>query len=256
MPSSPGGLMPAAPLKIENLNGNSPISDAPNNDFYAAFEDAVKIMEPGSFSPEVELFLADEKICLTKLFHVEQYDCIIEVGCHSGRNAGWLSSLCHRYIGIDINESAIRSAKNAHASNARIEFVCGPVEHVISSILDENLCKRRIVVLFPFNLFGNFVNVDELISSFSLTGADLAMSNFNTRSATTLGRYNYYSNCFPRSQIRVYDAEQGVLFKAGNHFRSIAYDANYLRKLIRDRSNYHGVVMPFSTHGDLFLLTC
>ncbi len=256
MPSRHYGSRLSASPEAESACDLPRISSAPNNDFYAESEDSGKIMAAASFPPEIAQFLDDERKCLAKVFREEQYECIIEVGCHAGHNAGWLSALCEEYVGIDINESAIRTAMAQYAGVMGISFICGPVEHVISVILNEKLSPRRAVVLFPFNLFGNFVNVEELIKSFNASGVDLAMSNFNTRSATTLGRYNYYSNCFGRSQIRVYDAEQGVLFKAGLNFRSIAYKSDYLTKLMHDISSYHGILLPFSAYGELFLLTC
>ncbi len=227
----------------------------PNNDFYMSSPDSERIMNPECFSSEVTQFLQDERNHVTKVLQEEQYECIIEVGCHTGHNSEWLSALCSQYIGVDINELAIANALKLRHRPGRIDFLCTPVEKLRSLVLPEGKYPRRKLVLFPFNLFGNFINVEELIEMLDMAGVDLAMSNFNTRSATTIGRYNYYVTCFGKSSIRVYDAEQGVLFKAGQSFRSIAYRPEYLTKLIHAISRYHGIVTPFSTYGDLFLLT-
>lgn len=226
-----------------------------NNDFYMSSPDSERIMNPECFSPEVEQFLQDERNHLTKVLLQEEYECIIEVGCHAGHNSEWLSALCSQYIGVDINKSAIADALKLRHRPGRIDFICTPVEKLRSLVLPVDKYPRRKLVLFPFNLFGNFINVEELIEMLDMAGVDLAMSNFNTRSATTIGRYNYYVTCFGKSSIRVYDAEQGVLFKAGQSFRSVAYKPEYLTKLIHDISRYHGIITPFSTYGDLFLLT-
>lgn len=228
---------------------------SPNQDFYMSSGDSERIMNHACFSPEVAQFLKDEQMCLQKIFVQEQYECIIEVGCHSGHNARWLSELCSNYIGVDINAAAIERAKNTLQVPGKVEFVCTPVEELISLLHPEKKYPLRKVLLFPFNLFGNFINVEKLLTTLDIRGVDVAMSNFNTKSSTTIGRYNYYVNCFGASGIRVYDAEQGVLFKAGQCFQSIAYNSDYLSKVIHDISEYHGIIMPFSIYGDLFLLT-
>lgn len=219
--------------------------------------EADRIMDTYCFSTEIAQFLLDEKNYLTQVFLQENYDCIIEVGCSRGHNAHWLSKLCRRYVGVDINKDAISDAKTTYIGAEGIEFHCTPVENLISVLKPDEDRLRRRVVLFPFNLFGNFVNITGLLSALenSSLDVDLAMSNFNTKSCTTIGRYKYYVNCFGDSPIRVYDAEQGVLFKAGQSFQSIAYNPEYLTKVIHGISSYHGIIVPFSVYGDLFLLS-
>lgn len=228
---------------------------SPNTEFYMSSCDAERIMNENFFSPEVSQFIKDEQLFVRKLFLQEQYDCIIEVGCHSGQNSSWLSSLCSRYIGVDINAAAIEVAKITKEIPGKAEFFCAPVEKLISLLVPEEKYPRRKVVLFPFNLFGNFIKIERLLETLDMVGLDVAMSNFNTKSATTIGRYNYYVNCFGEQTIRVYDAEQGVLFKAGQCFQSIAFNPLYLSKVVHEISGYHGVIMPFSAYGDFFLLT-
>ena len=240
--------------KIIKETSEKELTTHPNSYFYKNVLDSEKIMDPTCFSTEIRQFLDDEKNHLTKLFLKEQYECIIEVGCHNDQNAQWLSKLCAQYVGIDINKTAIDLAKRNQIPG-KIEFFCTAVEDLNFLLLSDGEYPKRKVVLFPFNLFGNFINIEKLIAMFDMTGADIAMSNFNTKAATTVGRYDYYANCFGRSTVRVYDAEQGVLFKAGQQFQSIAHSPDYLNKVIHDISKYHGILMPFSFYGDLFLLT-
>lgn len=226
-----------------------------NKEFYMSSSDKDKIMSPLSFSKEIREFLNDEEKHLRKMFFEEKYDCIIEVGCHAGHNSEWISEYCKQYIGIDINTAAIDYAKNKHIKSTNIEFICQPAEELIKMIKDTEDNTPRKLVLFPFNLFGNFVNVVDILAMLDEAGVDVAISNLGTSSATTMGRYNYYNNCFTESSIRVYDAEQGVLFKAGQDFQSIAYDIKYLQKLLHTMSDYHSVLTPFSLYGYLFTLT-
>ena len=227
---------------------------SPNGNFYMSSDDSERIMNPECFSDEVTQFLSDEKIYLRKIFAQEQYDCIVEVGCHAGHNSSWLSELCTHYVGVDINEAAIAHANQTRRIPGKTEFFCTAVEDLIP-LLSGGKYPQRKVVLFPFNLFGNFIDVERLLKTLDIKGVDVAMSNFNTKSATTLGRYKYYVNCFGKSAIRVYDAEQGVLFKAGQCFQSIAFNPDYLTKVIHEISGFHGILMPFSIYGDLFVLT-
>jgi hypothetical protein len=242
------------PADQKNLKCQPTALLSPNGDFYMSSQDSERIMNPDCFSEEVMQFLRDEKSYLRNIFVQEQYDCIVEVGCHAGHNSSWLSELCTHYIGVDINEAAISHANQKRRIAGKVEFFCEPVENLISLLSEGNYPERK-VVLFPFNLFGNFIDVERLLKTLDIKGVDLVMSNFNTMSATTLGRYKYYVNCFGKSVIRVYDAEQGVLFKAGQCFQSIAFDSNYLTKIIHEVSSYHGILMPFSIYGDLFILT-
>jgi SAM-dependent methyltransferase len=228
---------------------------SPNSDFYMTSDDAAQIMNPECFSPEISQFILDEKLFLSSVLLREQYECIVEVGCHTGHNAEWLSDLCDLYVGVDINSRAIERAKQGRHVPGKIEFFCAPVENLLSVLLPEKSYPQRKVVLFPFNLFGNFIDVRRLLSVLDMKELDVAMSNFNTKSATTIGRYNYYINCFRGVAIRVYDAEQGVLFKAGKRFQSIAFNPSYLAGVIQDISDYHGTLMPFSVYGYLLLLT-
>lgn len=228
---------------------------SPNIDFYMSSIDKDRIMNPISFSAEVRQFLIDEEVYLRKMFKEENYGCIIEVGCHTGHNALWISEYCEKFIGVDVNKSAIEYAKKQHIDNKNIEFICSPIENLMAVLNENSLYPKRKLVLFPFNLFGNFINIENLLAKFDEVGVDVALSNFNTCSSTTIGRYNYYLNCFRDSKIRVFDAEQGVLFKAGQQFQSIAYDLKYLQKVIHDMSDYHGVIIPFSIHGYLMTLT-
>lgn len=243
-----------SPSLIEDIS-KKVLTAPPNSDFYKHAVNSERIMDQNYFSMEVRQFLEDEKNHLIKLFPKEQYDCIIEVGCHVGHNAHWLSELCTQYIGVDINKKSIELARKSKQIPGKIEFFCTAVEDMNFLLRADGKYPKHKVVLFPFNLFGNFINVEELIAMFDMTGVDIAMSNFNTRSATTIGRYDYYANCFGRSTVRVYDAEQGILFKAGQRFQSIAHNPDYLTKIIHEISKYHGILMPFSPYGYLFLLT-
>ena len=227
----------------------------PNNDFYMSETEENKIMDPGCFSPEISQFLSEEKSYLSSYFNQESYDCIVEVGCHAGHNTEWLSSLCDYYIGIDVNENAIAQANRTFQFRKNIEFRCASVEALRPMLLTNVSRKKRLIVLFPFNLFGNFINITKLIEMLDVSGVDLAMCNFNTKAATTIGRYKYYLNCFKGVGIRVFDAEQGVLFKAGQNFRSIAFNREYLTRKIQEVSEFHGIVTSFSVFGDLYLLT-
>lgn len=228
---------------------------SPNSDFYMTSADAAQIMNPDCFSPEIAQFILDEKLFLRNVLLKEQYECIIEVGCHTGQNADWLSDLCSRYVGVDINSHVIERAIQTRRVPGKIEFFCAPVENLLSVLLPEESYPRRKVVLFPFNLFGNFIDVRRLLRVLDMKGLDVALSNFNTKSATTIGRYNYYVRCFGELAIRVYDAEQGVLFKAGKRFQSIAFNPAYLAGVVQEISDYHGTLMPFSVYGYLLLLT-
>jgi ubiquinone/menaquinone biosynthesis C-methylase UbiE len=241
----PGAVRPLAGLDFSATNG----------EFYMSFHDSEKIMNPSSFSSEVREFLRDERISLGTMFVDEGYDCIVEVGCHDGHNAPWLAQLCGRYVGVDINEFAIRRAKQRDGNPNNADFFHAPVERVMSLLQSSDSAKTRTAVLFPFNLFGNFIDVVGLITRLDLRGVDLIMANFNDKAPTTIGRYLYYVNCFGSEGIRVYEAEQGVLFRAGQKFQSIAYKPDYLSSVIRKISNYHGILTPFSRYGYLFILT-
>jgi hypothetical protein len=228
---------------------------SPNDEFYMSVGDSERIMNPAYFSKEVAQFIEDERVFLQQFFARENYECIIEVGCHTGGNSAWLSELCRHYIGVDINAPAIERAKAASAGKPNIEFVCTPAENLGALLLSKYERPQRQVVLFPFNLFGNFLRIERLLQTLDVTGLDVAVSNFNTKSATTIGRYIYYANCFSQASVRVYDAERGVLFKAGQRFQSIAFNRSYLSEVIREISDYHGVSMPFSIYGELLVLT-
>ena len=229
----------------------------PNSEFYATSGDANRIMDPTCFSPEIAQFIGDEQRFVENFLAHERYECVVEVGCHAGRNCCWLSRLCGTYVGIDIDPRAIERARAEHQAPGKVEFFCATAESLLSNVLtqENHPHPRYTAVLYPFNLFGNFIGVKQLLRTLDAMNVDVALSNFNTKSATTIGRYKYYANCFDKATIRVFDGEQGVLFKAGRHFQSIAYNRSYLSEIIRATSRYHGTIMSFSIYGDLCLLT-
>jgi SAM-dependent methyltransferase len=229
------------------------LAPSPNQPFYARATSAREIMNPQCFSREISQFLRDEREFLSKLLAEERYDRIVELGCHAGHNTSWLAERCGSYLGVDVDSGAIERAKRECGGRENVEFVCASVERSLMTLNHEHF--ERSLVLFPFNLFGNFSSVERLLDGLNRSGVDVAMSNFNTKSATTVGRYKYYVRCFGAASLRVYDAEQGVLFKAGNVFRSIAFSSEYLSNVIRRKSDFHSVALPFSIYGDLFILT-
>ncbi len=228
-----------------------------NSDFYMTRSDADKIMDPHYWSEEIAHFIEDEKTFLKRMLDSERYDCIVEVGCHQGQNAHWLSTFCDRYVGIDLNQVAIQGAQAQHTGSKNIAFHAGNAETIIHQLgHDPTLATMpRKLVLFPFNLAGNFINLHALLATLDRHGFDLVLSSFNDKSKTTVGRYRYYENIFGGPTVRVWDAEQGVLFRAGQVFQSIAFSTRYLSKIMKEAARFHGVISPFSTYGNIFLFT-
>lgn len=110
-------------------------------------------MNPNCFSAEVRQFLEDERNFLAKLFRKEQYECIIEVGCHIGHNAHWLSQLCTQYIGVDINKEAIELARKSKQIPGKIEFFCAAVEDLNFLLLSDEKYPKKEGCTLPLQSF-------------------------------------------------------------------------------------------------------
>lgn len=226
----------------------------PNQFFYSERGGSDTIMNPQHYSDQVEFFLEQERECLESLLRCRNYKCVVEIGCHDGRNSKWLSDLCDRYAGIDLNESAISRANYLNNNTDRVRFYCRKADD--SNFIDEykSLSGNKIIYL-PFNIVGNFVDPRSLIENYLASGFDVVMSLFNNNIETTLGRYLYYRKCFgSESVIEISESHGGVLFVVNKSFRSMAFSRNAIDEYFSGISESCNIELHSKSYGNIILI--
>jgi len=205
----------------------------PNQDFYRHFDGSDKIMNPENYPKQIEQFLMQEKTCLESVFRQNSYDCIVEVGCHEGSNSAWIREFCSQYYGIDVNSEAISRAVRLSRADASVKFLCTPAESFIPDLRPSLEGFKKKAVFLPFNIVGNFINPAGLLKNFFDANFDIVISVFNAKAETAVGRYLYYQRCFGSDEeIEVHETGEGVLFKIGDVFQSMAYSSEKLRTIV------------------------
>lgn len=228
----------------------------PNQDFYRLFDGSDKIMNPKNYPKQIEQFLAQERDCLESVFKQKSYDCIVEIGCHDGSNSIWIRDFCSQYYGIDVNSEAISRAIQFRYAENNVQFQCIPAENFVHHLRSSLQKFQRKAVFLPFNIVGNFINPTGLLKSFSDANFDIVISVFNTKVETAIGRYLYYQSCFgTEEKIEVHETEEGILFKIGSMFQSMAYSSEKFRTIVDDMSGC-GLVCNYQTkYGELHVIS-
>ncbi|WP_460505705.1 methyltransferase domain-containing protein [Hydrogenophaga soli] len=205
----------------------------PNQEFYRLLDGANRIMNPKNYPKQIEQFLMQEKGGLESIFRRISYDCIVEIGCFDGSNSTWVRDFCIQYYGIDVNSEAISRAARLGRADANVKFLCISAENFVPVLRSSLEGFKRKAVFLPFNIVGNFINPAGILKNFFDANFDIVMSVFNTKSETVVGRHLYYQRCFgTEEEIEVHETGDGILFRVGDVFQSMAYSSEKLRSIV------------------------
>lgn len=205
--------------------------------FYGT-DDGNRLVDEKNYPESIKIYLNEEKNRLNQ--EIKKYDIIIEVGCMEARNMDIAVNNKKKYIGIDIVEEYIDAANriiDKRNLNNICEFLCINAERLDEVLQKSKLIKNnsRILFFFPFNSFGNMENYISVIDSIvKIKNADFIIFSYNTDTKTTAERYNYYNNC-KYDNLSLQKEKDGIRFIADNGLNSMAYNQDYLDKLIRSK---------------------
>lgn len=200
--------------------------------FYAHAGQA--LVDEDNYPPEVVRHLALERRLLHAQLTAGRYDAAVEVGCMDGRlHAATILEAGVDYLGIDLVEASIVALRDRLGSlppggprrSARVLDVCA-----LAGARDA--CEGRVLVVFPFNAFGNLEAPVRAVAAVARCGWDLLIFTYGTDEASTRLRETYYARCSYAALTRVRD-EKGVLFTAAEGLRSYAYEGPWLRSQLQ-----------------------
>lgn len=195
---------------------------------------ADRLMDPECFSAEIKDYLKQETAMVNA---IESFiDVLIEVGCMNGRYLDWAIEHKKRYIGIDIVARHIGAGRRAVLERGlpadSCQFLLGNAEEISQLIPPETLLvdKARTLLLFPFNCFGNVVNVNRLMESLQRIDLPFFISSYQLTEYATACRFEYYKRCGYR-EINVFRDEAGVSFSSPDGLKTTAYHPEHLQQL-------------------------
>ncbi len=195
---------------------------------------ADRLMDPECFSTEIKEYLKEEQSMVNSS---EGFiDLLIEVGCMNGRYLDWAVKHKKRYIGIDIVARHISAGRKTvlerGLSADSCQFLLGDAEEISQLVRPERLMvdRSRCLLLFPFNCFGNVLNVKRLMESLQETGLPFLISSYQLSEYATACRFEYYRRCGYR-EINVFRDEVGVSFLSSDGLKTTAYDPEHLQQL-------------------------
>lgn len=205
--------------------------------FYGT-DDGNRLVDEKNYPESIKNYLNGERCILNQ--EIEKHDLIIEVGCMEARNMDIAINNKKKYIGIDIVEEYINTANkivDKRNLNNICEFLCINAEELDEVLQKSKLIKNssRPLFFFPFNSFGNMENYISVIDSIGkIRNADFILFSYDTDNKSTEERYNYYNNC-KYDNLSLQKEKNGVRFIADNGLNSMAYNPEYLNKVIRSK---------------------
>lgn len=182
-----------------------------------------------SFYPkEIVSFLDKEKEIVKD--ELRNFDLLFEVGCMEGRYLDVALSENKKYYGIDVVEryvemgQEILSKKELPANDFTIKIAD-------AASLDEIFIKNNLskaLIVFPFNSFGNMVNMKDVIKSLATAKRSFLIFTYATDEFSNNARLDYYKNCGYKD-IECEEDAKGIRFFSDQGLNTIAYKENYIK---------------------------
>ncbi|HBY01851.1 MAG TPA: hypothetical protein DEG92_04805 [Rikenellaceae bacterium] len=215
-----------------------------------------RLVDSSHFPASIECFLAGERNLLHS--YADQFDLLIEVGCMDGRYLTWAAHSGKLYLGIDVVpryiDIALKKLMQMSIDPKNYRLVVGDVVDLPHLISKENfeVSPPKILTFFPFNSFGNILDIDGAALALSRMGTPTIISTYGTHTEATIERKKYYANCH-YDNLQLIEDERGVYFKSNDGLCSVAYHFGYIRNFF---SSY-GITassLSFSKIGEMIFL--
>lgn len=217
-------------------------------DFYDSGSGTLLIKEQ-NYPPSIRDYLRKESAQLAKLC-ADSTCLLVEVGCMDGRYLNWAVARNIRYLGIDVVPSYVRSAREKIDSMgldiSRYRVVCASAENIHDIICSCCLPQDQIMVLFPFNCFGNMDDIRSVVRSISMTNANFLISTYKTDKFASHERFKYYTNCKYKNLRRIKHLF-GVRFVSDEGMDTTSYDSRFLMRLFGS----YGIDVKVESIGDI-----
>lgn len=185
------------------------------------------LIQPEVYPVQITDYLDGERMLLDLM--TKEIDVVVEIGAMHGRHLEWAVNRNIAYVGIDpvqrYIDRGIQAVVDRKLDPRRYQFKCGVAERV-SEILPSGPIARAFL-FFPFNSFGNMLDVPPVFEQIKKTGHSFLISTFDISKEATGARREYYERCGFHG-LECHEAHDSVSFTSDDGFRSVAYRPSFL----------------------------
>lgn len=211
------------------------LSDTQVREFYASGGGARMFVREHATQPILDFLAAEERHVLN-IFRALSPRHLFEVGCGTGSYLEWAERHGVDYDGVDLVSHLVEAGRQRLRGSAttRQKLHVGSCREVASLFENEGLTARAsdVVVLFPFNCFGNVAEPARVVHSLRRTGARVLISGFVPSDRATTARQEYYLKLGYSKLVHQRD-DLGVLFTSEEGLHSWALEQKALERLFR-----------------------
>lgn len=209
------------------------LSDSHVREFYASGGGARMFSREDATEPVLD-YLSREERHVLEIFRERSPRHLFEVGCGTGSYLDWAEVQGVDYDGVDLVSHLVEAGRQRLRGSAqtRQKLHVGSCREVASLFDREGLLARahEVVVLFPFNCFGNVAEPGRVVQSLRRTGARVLVSGFLPHDFATEARREYYKK-LGYSKLKAEHDELGVLFTSAEGLHSWALQPGVLHRL-------------------------
>lgn len=230
------------------MTENDPFQRASVEQFYTGAGSALVRSE--TVPQRMHSHLAAERVVSAHAVSTGHYTCVVEAGCMDGcLHMETLLQCDIRYFGIDLVESFIATLRQA-LQEKRIDKSVAYAERLDIcdlELLGDTLRGERVLVLFPFNAYGNVDRPTLAAEVIARCGYDVLVLSYQTTQHASAARQAYYAACCREHVVETRTAD-GVLFQTDAGLHSYAYYARWF-SILFERHNWHMRRSHFGSFG-------
>ena len=208
-----------------------------------------QMVDSQRYPDTIKNYLSEEQELLSVISR--NFDTIVEVGCMQGRLLKWVAEQRKRYIGIDVEDGYLEAWKalSSESESSLIEFVLGDAQDLKGSLskLNHPVSPSSTILVFPFNSFGNIMDVRKAVSSLASIGMKFILFSYDTTAYANEVRAEYYRSCGLRA-IHKTESDEAVIFSSTEGMKSHAYQSHFLKQCFR-QSGVDVTAIPFGKIG-------
>ena len=211
---------------------------------------AERLVAEGGRTPAIERYLAQDQAAVARLAAGKRL--LVDVGCSAGRYLDLAIGLGIGYLGVDISANLIAEGRlrvERHGiSPDRYRFVPGDAGR-LSRVLTEaglDMPSRDTIVIFGFSALSALDDLDSVARSLRRLGLPFAATLYETTTAATAMRLDYYRHCGLEPVTIEHDNRGVWLCTAG--YRTLAPRRSYLIGLFQ-RNGLSVRIEPMSELG-------
>jgi hypothetical protein len=203
--------------------------------FYESAAGSARIMTLAHFPDDVLPLLQLEGLAIYEAISFLDCTDLVEMGCYDGRALEIARFTGVRYLGVDLDAEAVATLRERITR----EKLSGMARALVADVLrhpewDRDLIGAKPLYVLPFNLLGNFRDVQPFLKSLSATGGAAMITVFSDSYQATEVRRAYYTRCGVHSLANRPTEDGGVLFTGDNGFYSRSYSKAAFRRLLID----------------------